>query len=199
MITLYGSRDSSGFRCLWLLEELALPYEVKKLDMKAGEHKAPEYLALNPNGKVPTLVDGEFVLWESLAINEYLAKKAGATHLLGNSLEEQALIQQWSLWSVMHLYSAFYPLVMQVFRQTPDSDATKAALETEIPRYLKVLEQHLENKTYMVAERFTLADIAAMSVVGSAQFVKYDLSAYANIAKWMSLVTDRPAYKKLFA
>ncbi len=199
MITIYGSKRSSAFRCIWLMEELGVPYEVKILDMAKGENKTPEYLKLNPNGKIPTLVDDGFVLWESMAINYYLLEKYEGVWLVGTTAQEHAQVNQWNFWFLIHLYEAFHPLVMQVYRKLPDSEATKRSHEELLPRYLKVLEDHLSNKEYMVLERFTLADLTGISVVKSAAFVNYDLGAYPHIRAWMEQVMARPAYQKLLA
>jgi hypothetical protein len=86
----------AGLKTHWLLAELGMSYENPSLDMKAGEHKKPEFMKLNPTGQVPVLIDGDFVLFESLAINQYLAEKAGSD-LAGKDGKEKALILQWSL------------------------------------------------------------------------------------------------------
>src|SRR5258706_15471246 len=125
MIQMYGSKGSTAFRCYWFLEELGLPYETMPLDFAKGEHKSAEYLKLNPNGKLPTMVDDGFVVWESLAINYYLMEKQKALQFVGTSLQENAQVNQWSMWSVIHLSQAFHPLVMQKYRGTPESESTK--------------------------------------------------------------------------
>ncbi|OGH92154.1 MAG: hypothetical protein A2563_01040 [Candidatus Magasanikbacteria bacterium RIFOXYD1_FULL_40_23] len=199
MIKIYGSKRSTAFRCYWLLEELALPYETVLVDFAKGENKSSEYLKLNPNGKVPTMVDGDFVLWESLAINYYLMEKQQAVELVGNTAQEHAEVNKWNIWGVTHLNASFEPLVLQVYRKTPDSEAIKAAMEVEIPRYLSVLENHLVDKEYVALGKFTLADITLMSSMQSANFVKYDLSNYPNVMAWMARLSEREAFKKLLA
>lgn len=199
MITIYGSKNSSAFRCIWVLEELNIPYTIKTLDFQKGENKSSEYLALNPNGKIPTMVDGEFVLWESLAINYYLMEKYNGVWLVGKTAEEHAQVNQWNFWSLIHLYEAFHPLVMQKFRNTPDSDATKAATSELLPRYLKVLDNRLHGREYLALDTFSLADITAMSVLKNAAFVSYDISSYPHIVSWMKHISERPVYQKLTA
>ena len=199
MVTIYGSKRSSAMRCIWMLEELGVPYEIKELDFKKGEHKSPEYLAMNPNGKVPTMVDGGFVLWESLAINYYLMEKYNGIKFVGTTPEEHAMVNQWNLWALLHLYEAFHPLVMQKYRGTPDSEATKASREESIPRFLKVLESNLADKEYVALKTFSMADLTVMSVIKSADFVGYDLASYPNIGAWMRRVSERPVYQKLMA
>ncbi len=199
MIQIYGSKKSTAFRCYWLMEELGIPYDTVALDFSKGEHKSPEYLKLNPNGKVPTIVDDGFVLWESLAINYYLLEKQQATDLVGSTAQEHAEVNKWNIWGVTHLTESFHPLVMQKYRNTPDSEATKAALETEVPRYVSVLENHLADKEYIALGKFTLADITLMSAMQSVFFINYDLSAFPNVMAWMARLSEREALKKLLA
>lgn len=197
MLKIYGPKQSSGFRSYWLLEELGVAYEQVVVNFQAGEHKSAEYLKLNPNGKVPTLVDGEFVLWESMAINSYLLEKTGSD-LGGRTLEERALITQWSLWAAIHLHSSLDPLIMQVWRKTPDNDETKNARET-MPRWLTILNAHLNGREYMVGDRFSTADINVYSSVMGVKFVNYDVSEYPNIVAWMARLETRPAMQKVVA
>lgn len=199
MIKIYGSKKSTGFRCYWLMEELGIPYETVLVDFAKGEHKSAEYLKLNPNGKIPTMVDGDFVLWESLAINYYLVEKQQAAHLVGNTAQEHAEVNKWNIWGVTHLNASFEPLVLQAYRKTPDSEVTKAAIEVELPRYLSVLENQLADKEYVALGKFTLADITLMSVVQLSGFVNYSLSAYPNITAWVARLSEREAYKKVVA
>lgn len=197
MIKIYGSKNSSAARCYWLLEEVGADYEAVPVDFQKGEHKAAEYLKLNPNGKIPTMMDGNVVVWESLAINSYIAEKF-QPELLGKTLEERAQVNQWSLWALIHLYGAFYPLVMMTWRKSPETDETTKARQ-ELPRWLGILNAHLVGKDYMVGGRFTLADVNVGSVVKSSAFIGYDLSAFPEVKRWMDALSERPAVKKLMA
>lgn len=196
MITIYGPRASSAFRCIWFLEEMGESYELKAVDMKAGEHKSPDFLKLNPNGKVPVLVDGDFVIWESLAINYYLMEKYGATQFVGTTPEEHGQVNQWTIWSMIELSTACMPLVSQKWRGLPDSEATETAKTVGIPKHLQILEDQLKGHDYLVMDTFTLADITATSVVDMLGFVNFDLSAYPEVKRWHAAMTSRPAYVK---
>ena len=199
MIQIYGSKKSSAFRCYWLLEELGVPYETMHLDFSKKEHKGEEYLKLNPNGKVPTMIDDGFVLWESVAINYYLMEKYNAVQFVGTTLQEHAEVNKWNIWAITHLSESFHPIVMQKYTNTPDSEATKNARDIELPRYLSVLENHLADKQYLALGKFTLADITAMSVVNVAEFANFDLSVYPNIRTWMGRLAERDAFKRVVA
>jgi glutathione S-transferase len=198
MIKIYGTPRSTAFRCYWFMEEIGgIEYETQSVDFAKGENKSAEYLKLNPNGKVPTMVDGEVVVWESMAICYYLMEKYQALQFVGTTAEEHAEVNQWTFWSAIHLANAFEPLVLQTYRKTPDSEMTKMSREQELPRYLSVLEGHLAGKEYMVMNKFTLADIAVMSVVRLVDFVSFDLSSYPNIKSWVARLSEREAYKKV--
>ncbi len=185
-------------RCIWFAEELGLDYEIVEVDFQKGEHKTPEYLKMNPNGKVPTMMDGDFVLWESLAICYYMMEKKEAVEFVGVNAQEHGLVNQWNIWAVIHLYGdAFAPLVLQKWRGTPDTDATKLALETNLPRFLGVLENRLAGREYVALDQFTLADLTIMSVVQSYKFIGYDMGNYSNINAWMNRISEREAYKKV--
>lgn len=200
MIKIYGSKRSSALRCAWLAEELGLEYELVDLDFQKGEHKTPEYLKLNPNGKVPTMVDGDFVLWESLAICYYMIEKKEAFEFVGTSTQEHGIVNQWCFWALMHLYgNAFSPLVLQKWRNSPDTEITKAAREIDLPRFLGVLEDRLNGREYVALDHFTLSDLVIMSVTKSYSFIECDMTTYPNITAWMNRVSEREAYAKVIA
>ncbi len=195
MLTIYGSINSSAGRCLWLLEELGVPYINKPIDFRSGEHKSSEYLKLNPNGKVPTLVDGEYVLWESYAINWYLTEKY-RPEWLGGTIEERALVWQWSLWSQLHVQKYFDILLYFVLFQVGTEEGVEVA-KKDVVRYLEVLDKHLSNNKYMVGEVFTLADLNLASVINVGMSLQYDISSYTHIERWMTVMKKRPAFVRL--
>ncbi len=197
MIEIYGSTRSSAGRCYWMLEELGTPYKQMPLDMRAKAHKTPEFLKLNPNGKVPCLTDGEFVIWESMAINNYLADKYESP-LAGATPEERGAIDQWSYWSQLELQRPLIDIFIQmVFVPTERRDqvvidkAQKAA-----PPLFEILDKELSSKKYLVGERFSLADLNVASIVGITEAIQMDISKYKNIQAWLSQCKDRPAYQK---
>lgn len=200
MIKIYGSPKSSAGRCYWLLQELGLPYEAQKVDMRAREHKGEKYLSLNPNGKVPCLADGDFVIWESMAINQYLAEKYESP-LLGATPEERGLIAQWSYWAILELQRPFVDLLIQkVF--VPEERRNLALIEKSeqaIPPLLDILNDHLESRKYIVTDDFTLADLNLASVVNIASSVGFNISSFTHVARWLRQCHDRPSFQKLEA
>ena len=145
MIKIYGSVLSSSGRCIWMAEEIGQEWENVPVDFKNREHKSASYLKLNPNGKVPVVVDGEYVIWESVAINTYLAEKYQPA-LLGLSLEERGHVHQWNYWAVANISLPVEVLTLQKWRGTPDNEETAHA-RTELDRFLPILEQALHEKT----------------------------------------------------
>lgn len=186
---------SSAKRCIWLMEELGLPHEIIRLNMQDKEHKGEAYLALNPNGKVPTLIDGEYVIWESTAINVYLGEKYGP-EMLGSGAEERGLVAQWSFWSHGELHAAIEPLIMKKFGDGLETEITKQA-PTEIAKRFAILDKALEGKEYLVAGRFTVADINVATAVGSHAWLDLDISSFKNIGAWLARVEGRPAFQKI--
>jgi len=192
MIKIYGSKMTSAFRCHVMAKEIGLEYEEVPVDLgNPGE----DYLTLNPNGKVPCLVDEDFVLWESMAITAYLAGKY-KPELLGNSLEERALIDQWSYWSILELQPDMFKVVVQIF--TPedkrDMDVIKSGISNMKPKH-KILDTYLEGREYMVGHAFTLADIHVGSVAIINRLIGNDLSEFANLEKWLKLLGKRPSFR----
>jgi len=197
MIKIYGPKRSNTGRCHVLAAEIGLEYETVPVNLSKGEHNSPEYLNLNPNGKVPCLVDGDFVLWESAAINNYLASKY-KPELLGDSLEDKALIDQWSYWGSLDMQPLFHKISFQKFR-VPDDQRDERIIQdamNALPRVLKLLDEHLSDREYMLGGKFTLADINLGITVLESRRAEYDLSEYTNISKWMEMLLERPSFKK---
>lgn len=195
MIKIYGTKRSSAYRCHWLITELGLEVETVSVDFSTGENKSEPFLKLNPNGKIPVLVDGDLVLFESFAINNYLAEKYQPA-LLGDSLERRALVTQWNCWALANLADPFMTLVVQSYRKTPDNDDTAAA-HAALERFLPILDKALEGKQYLVAETFSVADINISTMVDDQEMTGVDLTKYPNIDRWVKALNARPAVAQL--
>ncbi len=197
MIKIYGSPRSSAGRCYLILEELGLPYETLPLDMANKEHKKPAYLKLNPNGKVPCLVDEEFVIWESLAINYYLVDKY-KPELLGAQAKERGHVQQWSVWALTELQPPLVEILIQMmFVPEPHRDMARVQKAREkVPPMLQILNEALAHKKFLVGERLTLADFNVGSVINLAVGLQMDMRDYPNIQVWFGQLKERPSFKK---
>lgn len=197
MITIYGSPKSSSGRCFWTLEEIGQPYEAISIDFKEKEHKSADFLKINPNGKVPALKDGDFVIWESMAINMYLCEKY-KPELLGTTAQSRGLNYQWSIWAGGDLQTPLIENFIQlVFVPEPHRDQKIIAKNLEkIPTLFETLDNALKNQKYLAGEEFTLADLNTASVVLLTEYISYDLSKYENVTNWFNAIKHRRAYQK---
>jgi glutathione S-transferase len=197
MITLYGSPRSSAGRCIWALEEAGIAFTLKEVDMKNKEHKSADFLKINPMGKVPALVDGDVTLFESMAINYYIADTY-KKDLLGNTPAERGLAMQWSFWASSELQDP----IIQIFIQKvfmPEDIRDNNLIENnlkKLPELLKILDSSLAGKKYIVGDQFTIGDINTASVVSICPMIGIDLGTYSNIKGWLGAISDRPAYQK---
>ncbi len=197
MITIYGSPKSSAGRCFWCLEEVEATYQNKAIDFRAQEHKSADFLKINPNGKVPALTDGEFTIWESMAINFYLAD-AYRPSLLGKEVHDRGLVQQWSIWSLAELQVPLIDIFIQLVFVPEDKRDLKVIEKSKgkMPSLLNTLDAELENRKFLVADDFTLADLNVASVVSICHHINYELSDYENITSWLARMSERPAFQK---
>jgi glutathione S-transferase len=185
---------SSAGRSRWMLEEVGAAYEYVHVDPLADASRRTELVRINPGGKIPAIDDDGFFLYESVAINHYLADKFAAG-MLGNDLRERALVQQWTLWAMTNLQP--YPLAVMLntaILPEPQRDpaAAQAAREKAGP-LLRLLEQSLNGKQFLVGERFTLADLNVGSIGFLARFAGL-LTDHPSTAAWLDGLAARPAY-----
>jgi glutathione S-transferase len=179
MLKLYGGARSRASIIQWYLEELEVSYEFVMLDMQAGEHRQPEYLKINPIGKVPAIIDGDFQLWESGAILLYLADKYSKTPL---SPEQRGIFSQWVLFSNATLGPGIF---------------IEANREREMSRLLTPLNEIFEQQPFLLGDEFTVADVAVGSILAYIPIMlKLDLSAYPDVLSYMKRISERPAFQK---
>jgi glutathione S-transferase len=197
MIKLYGIPASRAFRSLWMLEELGLEYENVPTSFMGGTRTA-EFLKLNPNGHIPVLVDGETVLWESLAINLYLARKHGAGRLWPASVADEGRAFQWSLWAMTEVEPQLLPVLMhrRVLPQEQRDEAVVAAQEAKLAGPFGVLEGALRGRPYLLGEAFSVVDLNVAAVMSWARLANVDLGKWPLLAAWLQRCTERPAFKK---
>jgi len=180
---------------------LGLKLEEIALDFTKGEHKEPEYLALNPNGAVPTLVDGDFVLTESRAIMQYFASKKPESDLFPRDDQRRADVTRWQFWDSSHFSPQVGTLVFQRMLKPmfgmgePDAAKIEEAL-TNIQRYGAVLNKQLEGKSYVVGSSLTLADLTLASTLMYAKQVDVPLAVFPNIQAWFGRISELDAWKQ---
>jgi len=187
---------SRAFRSIWAIEEIGVDYEHVPTSFR-DDSKTDEYLAINPNGRIPALVEGDFKLFESMAINMYLAKKF-APQLLPGGLQGEAKAYQWGVWGI----SEIEPLQMQIVVQkffTPEDKRSDAAIQGAskgLVRPLNVLNAALAEQAYLMGDEFSLADLNVAGVMELLNMVQFDLSAWPNVERWLAACRGRDSYER---
>lgn len=196
MIKLYGTPLSRAGRCIWMLEETGVPFELVLVSF-AGEAQKPEFRRINPNGRVPALDDDGTIVWESMAINLHLADRYGKA-LAPRDSSERAHVNQWSFWVMTEIEPGLIDaLLHRVMRPPADRNPEVAAAgEAKLARPLAVLDEVLAGRTWLVGDRFTVADLNVASVLAIAAVAQIDLAAYPNVQRWLAACTGRPASER---
>lgn len=197
----YYSPMSSATRIHWALEELGVPYEKIKVDLAAGEQKKPEYLALNPNGKVPLVVDDGMVIFESLAILLYLGERYGVEKdLFPPPTPLRAEAFKWMAWGTATLSETGARYMRHTSERFPAEQRNEKAGEAakkEVGDHLAILDHALAGKEYLVGDKFSLADLAIVSFVPFLARLGLDVGPYANIQAWVARCMARPAMARV--
>jgi glutathione S-transferase len=180
---------------------LGIELEEKKLDFAKGEHKNPEYLALNPNGAVPTLVDGDFVLTESRAIMQYLAAKKPESGLLPRDEMARADVARWQFWDASHFSPHLASIAFERLLKgmlglgEPDANKIQEALGN-FRRFGAVLNKRLDGKQFVVGAALTVADLTLASSLMYAKQAEVPLAEFPQVEKWFSRMSEMEAWKK---
>lgn len=194
-IKIYGPTASRAARALWMVNELGVPFEHIALEMK--DLKNPDYIKINPNAKVPAMIDGDLTLFESMAINLYLAKKYNKDGMWPSSLEDQARAYQWSFWAMTEIEKLLLTILVDMFMTPPDSRNPSAVAEAQmaVAKPFKVLNGALQGHDYLLGASFTVADLNVASVCTWARLIKFDFVPYPNVGPWLERCLSRPAFK----
>jgi glutathione S-transferase len=196
---LYSMHNSNNCRRVnATIQHLGLDVEVVEQGM--GDLKKPEYLALNPNGKVPTLVDGGVAFWESRAIMQYLAAKKPESTLWPNDAARRADIARWQFWEATHLSRgtgayAFEKLFKKIFMKQEPDPAALAAGEKEWRTFAPVLDAQLEKRKWILGNDITLADFSVGGCFSYAEASGLPMSDYGHVKSWLSRLGELPAWK----
>ena len=196
MIDLYTSNTPNGYKVSIMLEELKLPYNVIAVDLVKKEQKKAEYLKLNPNGRIPIIVDREnknFVVFESGAILIYLAEKTGK--LLPEQPEKRSVVLQW----LMFQMGGIGPMQGQAhvfYRYAPEKiEYAINRYQKETLRLYQVLDDQLKGNEYL-ANDFSIADIATWPWVRRHQWAGVEIKKLYNLRRWVENLEIRPAFQK---
>jgi glutathione S-transferase len=202
MIKLYYSPQSRAARPRWLLEEIGAPYELVRLSLATGDQRQPQYLAVNPNGTVPTLIDGELTLFESAAICQYLADKFPDKRLappLGTPA--RGLYYQW----IHYAMSGLEPPAVTIFQHTiqkPEAERIPALVteaKKQLAASLRVVDRALAGRTNILGDQFTAADVMIGSTLAWAQMMGLLGSDLQAIPAYLGRLAARPAFQRASA
>jgi len=196
MIELFTAPTPNGWKASITLEELALPYKVRRIDFDKREQKEPWYLKINPNGRIPTIVDhdnGGFAVFESGALMIYLAEKAGK--LLPTDLKGRSLVIQWLMFQMGNLG----PMMGQAnvfFRYAPERIPYAIdRYQREVRRLFEVLDTRLADNEFLAGD-YSIADIASWSWVRGYKWSGLTLEGLPNLERWLVAIGQRPAVKR---
>ncbi len=195
MLRIYGSAKSRTIRVLWMAGELGLTYDHKDWLPRSPETRTPEFRALNPNGRVPTIDDDGFVLSESMAINFYLAKKHRSP-LFPSDPKHEALVLQWSLWETDRLDRQIVDYVRHT-KALPEAERkpeiAEAAWKEVVPAF-DVLETALAKSAWLAGPAFSVADLNVAAALYRALTI--ELGKWPHIQAWLNRCWERPAAKR---
>ena len=198
-LRIYGIARTRAFRAIWIAKELGLPFEHIPVEIGAAGARKPDYLAINPNGRLPAIDDAGFILWESLAVTLYLAKKHSTGGLYPATLDGEAKAWQWSLWSVQEVDRGVNIWSLHAVRLPPaerDRERREEALRVlEAP--FRVLDGALAGSGYLLGRQFTVADLNVAAVISRA--IDMELASTPHLQAWLRRCLERPAAREALA
>jgi glutathione S-transferase len=198
----YHPLSSNSRRVLLTAYHLGLELELVGVDLSSGEHKTPEYLRLNPNGRVPLLVDGGFHLWESHAIMQYLADKSPEQDVYPRDVSARADVNRWLFWPASH----FAPAAAFIIRERVSKKIVAgsgapdpleiARGEALLPAAALVLDRHLAGKQWIAQDRLSLADFAVAAPLMHTSAAQLPVTEFENLQGWFARVRSLDAWTK---
>jgi glutathione S-transferase len=212
MLKIYGVYQSRASRTYWMAHELGIEFESvpviqarRVADRDAADApfhtRSAAFLKINPNGHIPTIEDDGLILWESIAINLYLARKHKGP-LAAQSLAEDGLIESWSLWAVNGIEQEAVKIVLTYdneLQDTPGGRETLAVCARLLKRPFEILNQHLSGQDYLVGNRFTVADLNVAEICRYAMTETALTGPNPNVVAWYERCHGRPAFKQMWA
>jgi glutathione S-transferase len=193
MMQLYGNVRSRATRCLWMLEEIGAPYQLIDKTTRAEDLKTSDYLRLNPNARIPTLADGDTVLWESMAINLYLAHKYPGP--LPSDAKTLGIAAQWSFWAMLETEALLLELLMHriLLAEYARDPSIAERDELLLQKPLRILDGALQGRDYLAGNTFSVADLNVASILAWGRIARLDFKTHPNVARWLDACLKRPA------
>jgi glutathione S-transferase len=199
MIKIWGRNTSVNVqKVMWAVDELGLPHERIDVGGPFGKNNEPAYLAMNPNGLVPTLEEDGFVLWESNAIVRYLAAKYGAGTLEPADLRTRARASSWMDWQLTVASPALTPVFWGLVR-TPPEKRDQAAIEASKIKTIaamKIVDAHLANSAFLAGDTLSVGDIPAALMAYRFRRLVPERPALEHLERWFAAIEQRPAFKQ---
>lgn len=199
MIKILGRPNSVNVqKVMWTAAEIGVSVDRHDIGGAFGGNDTDDYLEKNPNGRVPTLVDGDFVLWESQAIVRYLSESHGTAPWYPASAQDRGLCGQWMDWYIANLHPAMTVMFWQLIR-TSDADrnnAAVAAAAVDAAKEWAILDKHLENNTYLLGDELTMGDVPLGCAAYRWHTMDIQRPNLPNLKRWWDSLAARDAYKK---
>jgi glutathione S-transferase len=200
MLKIWGRDNSVNVqKALWCCEELGLQYQRIDAGLSFGVVNTPQYRAINPNGLVPTLEDGPFVLWESNTIVRYLSAKHSAGKLWPEDLKVRAEADRWMDWQISMFWPTFRDLFWNLVR-TPVEQRNQKAIEESHLKTAEILERfdtHLKHRVYVAGTEFSMGDIPMGCAIWRWMSLPIERPVLANVQRWFDTLRSRAAYEKV--
>jgi len=202
-LTIYAAPMSSATPVVHALAELDVPCEHIPVDLSAGDQRKPEFLALNPNGKVPLLVVDGTPMFEAVAIMQWLGDRYGVDKGLWPAAEDPARLEalSWSTWAYVSFGANLSRFILTTSDRAPQALHNKAHAEhsdAELQTLLGLLNDRLASRAYLLGEKFGLVDLIVGNTVTYGTFCGLSVEAHAHVQEWLSRLHARPAYKKVW-
>lgn len=199
MLHLYGSALSSPTnKVRYVANYLNIPFEFHSMNLASGEHRTPEFLKINPYGKIPAINDNGFCLAESNAIIRYLADKQSSS-LYPQNLEERAIVDQWIDFSSQHILVNFSKIMFNTYfyklaGKTPDERSLQEGRQF-LDQYLPLVEKQLSSHPFIAGNAITLADLVLIASLDVSELSQVNLSTYPHITAWRKKLMAEAFYK----
>ena len=199
MLKIYGRRTSGNVMLpLWAAAEMGMPYEQIDVGGPFGGNDQPGYLAMNPNGLIPTIDDDGFLLWESGAVTRYLCARYGEGTLCPSDPQERALADQWMDWKQTTVMPMMTPIFIGYVRQSA-KDRNNERIDRAIKRgydIWSILDRHLDGRDYILGETFTMADIPLGPQIHRWKQLVEGGPEMKNLSAWYGRLQERPAFRE---
>ena len=199
MLLVKGRANSSNvMKALWILDEIGIEYEREDVGGPFGKNHEASYLSLNPNGRIPTIIDDDLVLWESNTIVRYLASKHSMGSLFPTNPGDRAKCEMWMDWQLTELVGDMVPVFHGFIRKPPeerDMDVINAARDSWAGKWA-ILDDHLSRNDYVGGNRFTMADIPIAPLAYRWYELPIEREEFGNLKRWYKAMCARPAFQK---